>query len=711
MIRNFKIGAKLALAFGVLLLIFAGVGALSWFNMGEVSREARSLADEYVPEMVVANRVQSTVQELMYEIRGYGYTYDRTFLEAGRRAAESARAALGEAAALAGKYPALLTLRADAAKALSGLDEYVKLMDDTEKTVEIMNALRNRGTDGERAFFENAENYVQSQEQALEREFGESTLQSELSDRLQKIVLGNALIGLGNLVRVANYRGQAQRNPVLLEEGLQHFSEVESTLERLKAMTFQRVNIEQLDAVMKAGTEYRSVMAEILAAWRRLDEINARRVETGRSILALADEVVKAGAANSQKIADHAVGSLASTISVILLSTAAAVLLGAAIAFAMTRSLTRPLNRVTVLAGMAKEGDLSIEREDFRIVTRDELGSMADALADMVRGQREMVRELKEKSVHLSALSEETAASTEEVTSTTNEVAESNAHLAEQTRKGRENSIEASKVMLEMSSLIQIAQSLAASADKNSAEMSGAAEEGRKTVAQTVERMENIRLSVEETEQLLSQLDTFSARIGVVGDTITGLADQTNLLALNAAIEAARAGEAGRGFAVVAEEVRKLAEQSQQGAREVAELVGKILDGTRSAVASMQKSRQGVEEGVSIAHVAGESLERIGKAISSSVEDIRKIISTTDEEVAKSDKVISLIDTTASVMELTDDHVQTLAASMEETAAAMETVATSAQEVSETSEDMRRMTERFKVDKDGGVLSNKPAVV
>ncbi len=105
MIRNFKIGAKLALAFGVLLLIFAGVGALSWFNMGEVSREARSLADEYVPEMVVANRVQSTVQELMYEIRGYGYTYDRTFLEAGRRAAESARAALGRRLPSPGSTP------------------------------------------------------------------------------------------------------------------------------------------------------------------------------------------------------------------------------------------------------------------------------------------------------------------------------------------------------------------------------------------------------------------------------------------------------------------------------------------------------------------------------------------------------------------------------------------------------------------------------
>jgi len=75
----------------------------------------------------------------------------------------------------------------------------------------------------------------------------------------------------------------------------------------------------------------------------------------------------------------------------------------------------------------------------------------------------------------------------------------------------------------------------------------------------------------------------------------------------------------------------------------------------------------------------------------------RKIIRTTDEEVAKSDKVI---DTTASVMETTDDHVQNLAASTEETAAAMENVATGSQEVSETAEELKRMTERFRVEKD-----------
>ncbi len=143
----------------------------------------------------------------------------------------------------------------------------------------------------------------------------------------------------------------------------------------------------------------------------------------------------------------------------------------------------------------------------------------------------------------------------------------------------------------------------------------------------------------------------------------------------------------------------------------MAELVGKILDGTRSAVASMRKSREGVDEGVAVAHVAGTALERIRKAVDGSIADVRKIIDTADDEVAKSEKVISLIDKAASVMENTDDHVQTLAASMEETAAAMETVATGSQEVSSTSEDLRRMTERFRVERDDEGWSNKPAIV
>ena len=700
MLRKMKIGGKLTLAFGVLLLIFAGVGAMSWMNMSGVQKEAESLAQEYVPEMVIASDVQKTIQNMMYEVRGYNFTYETSYLEAGRKAAEAARAAVKQAADLAAEYPNLTVLREGGAKASAGLEEYIALIDRTESTVKSINTARNTGYETADLFIGNASAYLESQNEAMNKEIEEGAEQAKLEERLEKITLINNVIDAGNGVRIDNFVGQATRDLARLEGGIKRFDGIAETVKKIRADTNQQVNLDQLDAIQKAANDYKAAMESIAANWKALDALNTDRIRVGNAIQAVAGEVSQAAAKHSLAIADTAVSSLGTTILVILIATVVAVLLGAVVAFLMTRSLTVPLKRVAELAGMARDGDFTIERTDFRIVNRDELGTMADALAEMVESQRGMIRELKQKSVHLSAISEETAASTEEVTSTTNEVAESNAKLAEQTRNGRDNAIDSSKVMLEMSSLIQIAQSLASNADKNSTSMARAADQGYETVTKTVEHMENIKGSVQETEELLKQLDTYSQRIGVVGDTITGLADQTNLLALNAAIEAARAGEAGRGFAVVAEEVRKLAEQSQQGAREVAELVSKILDGTRSAVTSMQKSREGVEEGVSIAHVAGDALERIRKAIGSSVEDIRKIIATTDEEVAKSEKVISMIDTTASVMETTDDHVQNLAASMEETAAAMENVATGSQEVSETAEDLKRMTERFKVEKD-----------
>ena len=362
------------------------------------------------------------------------------------------------------------------------------------------------------------------------------------------------------------------------------------------------------------------------------------------------------------------------------------------------RGILKNLRKIVHFMVEVREGRLFHNRENFGIKSRDEIGDMADALGEMIQAQRDIVRKLQERSEELSSLSEETAASSQEVTSTTNEVAARNTKLAEQTREGRINVLEFSQVMLEMSDLIKVSQTLANDADENSRVMAETTLEGRETVTKTIEHVEGIKGTVEETESLLSQLNTYSERIGVVGDTITSIADQTNLLALNAAIEAARAGEAGRGFAVVAEEVRKLAEQSQQGAREVSELVAKILEGTRSAVISMKKSREGVEKGVSIAYLAGNALGKITKAIDNSVMDIRKIIDATNHEVDKSEKVIQLMDIAAETMESTDDYVQNLAAAMEETAASMENVTASANHVSESSEKLRLMTERFKIE-------------
>ena len=131
----------------------------------------------------------------------------------------------------------------------------------------------------------------------------------------------------------------------------------------------------------------------------------------------------------------------------------------------------------------------------------------------------------------------------------------------------------------------------------NSREAVSRADGGNQAVDKAVQQMKGVEDTVRTSADIVGKLGERSQEIGQIVDTITGIADQTNLLALNAAIEAARAGEAGRGFAVVADEVRKLAEASQESAGRISSLIQSIQQDTTAAVDSMQAGHTQVAEG------------------------------------------------------------------------------------------------------------------
>src|SRR5690606_17940812 len=122
------------------------------------------------------------------------------------------------------------------------------------------------------------------------------------------------------------------------------------------------------------------------------------------------------------------------------------------------------------------------------------------------------------------------------------------------------------------------------------------AEIGGQAVTDTVNQMSSIQSSVSESNRMISSLSERSTEVGTILNVITGIAEQTHLLSLNAASEAARAGEHGRGFAVVAGEVRKLAEQSQQSATGIFNIIQGIQQATESSVSIMAKVTEDVKD-------------------------------------------------------------------------------------------------------------------
>jgi methyl-accepting chemotaxis protein len=212
-------------------------------------------------------------------------------------------------------------------------------------------------------------------------------------------------------------------------------------------------------------------------------------------------------------------------------------------------------------------------------------------------------------------------------------------------------------------------------------EGAGASEEATAAMAQ-------VRDASSSVSGAISALSSKSDEIGGIVGTITAIAEQTNLLALNAAIEAARAGEQGKGFAVVAEEVRKLAEESQQAAGTIAGLIDEIQSETKTAVGIVEDGAARSQHGAEVVEQARDAFERIGDAVRDVSARIGEIATATSE--------------VAAVAEQSSASTEQVSASTQETSASTQEIAATAQELARTAEELEAQVQRF-------TLAQRPA--
>lgn len=342
-------------------------------------------------------------------------------------------------------------------------------------------------------------------------------------------------------------------------------------------------------------------------------------------------------------------------------------------------SITRPLLRLRLAMTRVESGDLSAHAE---VMSDGELAELTATFNQMTQQQAATVRQIRESSDFVQHASQEIANTTMEVTAATEEAAASVDSVSQLMRKGRDLAETATGKLQELASLIAATFHKGQSVLESSQETLRTAESGRKIAAEAVEAMDRAKDLSEDTERLMQILEENSRRISNITETITSIARQTNFLALNAAIEATRAGEAGKGFAVVADEVRQLAEESNKGASQVAELVARIVENTAGAMESIQKNRVEVENGFATVERTVKALEAISGATHETGSAIQEMVEMAQSEEENSRQLVKMIEGLLKSLDESAERAEEVSAMTEEVSSSAIDISARTQELS-----------------------------
>ncbi|MDM0027341.1 methyl-accepting chemotaxis protein [Variovorax saccharolyticus] len=412
---------------------------------------------------------------------------------------------------------------------------------------------------------------------------------------------------------------------VVSDEGKSRIAKVEQALavaaplnEKLLELALQNKNEEATELVMK---KFDPAVRATLAA---LDEMAAHENRL------------------SEKAMDEAAAEYRQARKLMLGLGGFAILMGAAIAWFITRSITRPIGEAVKIAETVAAGDISSRIE---VHSKDETGRLMQALKEMNSSLVKIVGEVR--------------SGTDTIATASGQIASGNQDLSSRTEEQASSLEETAASMEELTSTVKQNADNARQANQLAVSASEVAVKGGSVVSQVVDTMGSINASSRKIVDIIGVID--------------GIAFQTNILALNAAVEAARAGEQGRGFAVVASEVRSLAQRSAAAAKEIKTLIGD----------SVEK----VEEGSKQVAEAGKTMEEI-------VDSVKRVTDIMGEITAASQEQTSGIEQINQAITQMDQVTQQNAALVEEASAA-------AQSLQEQAGNLSQVVSVFKLDAAG----------
>jgi methyl-accepting chemotaxis protein len=718
-----SIGRKLAAGFAAVIILTIAVGVAGLYALNTVKTEVNTTTTRNARLEKLANLINISLLEARRSEKDF-------FLRYKSRGIAEAKA----------EY--VTKVQAEVAKIRAYVAEGARLVvneEDVDRFRQIETSITNYETD-----------YLQAVALVEKRGHVDAGLEGQFREKIHQI---EEMVGAANLDRLTidmlllrrHEKDYLLRGEQLyidrVTQGVAQFKQDLAGTE-LSAADREQLNIliEEYFGLFQQLTQTEADLAATIERYRE----DAHAVEPiAAAIRTAADTNFQASIANTERTI--ATANILE-ISVLALAT----LLGFGLAALLSRHISRPIGRLTEVAGAIAGGDLT---RQVQISSRDEIGLLAAAFNRMLTNLRELIGQAQQGAAQVSAASqqlnlaaEQAGQAGQQVAATIQQVAqgagqqtqaitEATSNVEQMTRaadgiaRGAQEQAggvqRTSDLIGEMGMLVeQVGQGARLVSEAND-KVTQAARHGVSAIEQTGRGMESIRNRTIAAADKVKEMGVRSKEIGRIVETIDDIADKTDMLALNAAVEAARAGEHGRGFAVVADQVRKLSEDSKGATRDIGELIERVQETVREAIAAMENTMTEVGQGTRLAEETTRSLgeilraaedavvlaERIGGAVeqlkrksegvATAIGAVSAVVeentAVAEEMAASSQQVMEAVESVVSVAEENSASAEEVSAAAEEMSAQVEEVTASAQELSQLAEQLRRAVARFRL--------------